>query len=90
MKLLMNGWDLGGDRNAIWLRNIERTVKFDIKIKTKEGIIFAMYTNWYFPTQEVSATGADYRMKVKINKANEFLGHMNEDAIRAAAKELGW
>ena len=45
MKLLMNGWDLGGDRNAIWLRNIERTVKFDIKIKTKEGIIFAMYTN---------------------------------------------
>ena len=44
-KGFLDGWDIGGDRNAIWLRNIERTVKFDIKIKTKEGIIFAMYTN---------------------------------------------
>ena len=39
-KLLMNGWFLGGDGNAIWLRNNEQTINFDINTKTKEGIIF--------------------------------------------------
>ena len=82
----MNGWDLGGDGNEIWLRKNDQTINFDIKIKTKEGVIFAMYINWELPTQEFYATGADYRMKVNTNKAHTFLGHTNEDETRAAAK----
>ena len=38
-KRLMNGWGLGGDVNAIWLRKIEQIIKFNINLKTKEGII---------------------------------------------------
>ena len=68
-KLLMNGWDLGGDGNIIWLRNNKQSIKFDININTKEGIIFAMYINWELATQEVVAAGADCRIKVNINKA---------------------
>ena len=44
-KRLMNGWDFVGYINSIWLRKNEQTIKSDIKIKTKEGIIFAMYVN---------------------------------------------
>ena len=84
----MNGWDLGGDRNEIWLRNNGQTIKFGIKIMTKEGIIFVMYVNQEFPTKEVDATGADFRMKANTNKAHELLDHMNEYATRAAAKSL--
>ena len=89
-KLLMHGWDPGGDGIAIRLRKNEQTIKFDINIKTKEGIIFAIYVNQEFPTQEVAAAGGDFGMKVIINKAHELLGHMNEYKTRASEKALGW
>ena len=86
----MNGWDLGGNRNAIWLKNNEHTINFDMNIKTKVGTIFAIYVNQQFPTQEVSDAGADFGMKVAINKANELLGQTNEYETRASEKSLGW
>ena len=75
-KRLMNWWDLGGYGNSIWIRKNEKN-NFDIKIKAKGGIIFAMYVNREFTTQEVAAAGADFRMKVNINKVRELLGYMN-------------
>ena len=68
----------------------KQTIKFYIKIKTKEGTIFDMYVNREFPTQEVAAACADCRMKVNTNNVHELLGHMNEDSTCAAAKALGW
>ena len=44
-KGFLDGWDIGGDRNAIWLRKNKQTIKFNFKINTKEGIIFAVYAN---------------------------------------------
>ena len=88
MKRLTNEWDIGGYGNEIWLRKNDQKINFEIQIKTKEGVIFAMYINRELPTHEVYSTGADYRMKVNINKAHTFLGHTNEDETRAAAKEL--
>ena len=85
-KRLISGWDIGGDGNKIWLRKNGQTIKFDININTKGVIIFAIYINQEFSTQEISAMGADYRMKVSINKAHELLGQMNEDVTRAAEK----
>eukprot|EP00957_Ditylum_brightwellii_P164082 12493277-Ditylum_brightwellii.AAC.1 len=38
-----SGWQLYGDDNSIWITKGEQRVKFDIKILTKEGIIFAAY-----------------------------------------------
>ena len=40
------------------------------------------------PTQEVSVAGADFKMKVNINKAHGLLGYMNEGATHATTKEL--
>ena len=58
-KRLMNGWDIGEYRKATWLRKDRQTIKFDIKIKIKEVIIFAVYVNRYFPTQEVAVAVSD-------------------------------
>ena len=69
-RLLMNGWNIGGDGNKICLRNNKKTIKFSINTNTKEGIIFDMYVNRELPAQEVSAVGADFRIKVSINKVN--------------------
>ena len=66
----MNGWDLGDYGNEIRLRKNKQTIKFNINIKTKEGIIFAIYVNQEFPTQEVAAAGADFGIKVIMNKAH--------------------
>ena len=58
-KQLMNGWDIVGDGEAIQLRNNRQTIKFDIKIKIKEVIIFTVYVNRDFPTQEVAVAVSD-------------------------------
>jgi hypothetical protein len=40
-----DGWILHGNRDAIWLTKEDKTVVFDIKIKTSEGMVFAMNVN---------------------------------------------
>ena len=87
---LVYGWDLGGEIITIWLRNNEKTIKFDIKINTKEGIICVSYVNQQFLTQEVATLGSDLRIKVNTTKAHELLGNMNEDSTHAAEKASGW
>jgi hypothetical protein len=37
-----DGWILHGDRDAIWLTKEDKTIVFDIKIKTSEGLVFAI------------------------------------------------
>ena len=49
--LLLNRWYIGGYRDATLLRKNEQTINFYIKIKTKEGIIFATYVNREFSTK---------------------------------------
>ena len=70
-KWLTNEWYIGGDGKSIWIRKNKQTIKFDIKINTREIIIFAMYVNLELPTQEVDAACAYCRMKVDIHKAHE-------------------
>ena len=86
----MNRWDLGGDRKSTWLRNNKQTIRFYININNKDGVIFAIYFNLEFPTQEFASASADCRMNVNIYKAHELLCNINEYATRAASKALGW
>ena len=44
MKLLMNGWEMRGDADAIVMRKGRSAeIRFDIVIKTERGAIFATY-----------------------------------------------
>ena len=51
------GWKLGGDKNAIWIEKEGLKILFDIKIETKEGVIFAAYIKR--DMGEVSCVSAD-------------------------------
>jgi hypothetical protein len=42
-KLQTEGWILSGDANAIWLTKGDIEIKFDIKIPTPKGVLYAMY-----------------------------------------------
>jgi hypothetical protein len=42
-KLQNNGWTLGGNADAIWLTKGDVEIKFDIKIPTPKGVLYAMY-----------------------------------------------
>jgi hypothetical protein len=38
-----DGWTLGGNADAIWLTKGDVKIKFDIKIPTPKGVLYAMY-----------------------------------------------
>jgi hypothetical protein len=42
-KLQNEGWTLGGNAGAIWLTKGDVEIKFDIKIPTPKGVLYAMY-----------------------------------------------
>ena len=42
-KMIKEGWELGGNKTAIWLVRNEIIVVFDIVIPTPKGVLFAIY-----------------------------------------------
>jgi hypothetical protein len=100
-KLQNDGWTLGGNADAIWLTKGDIEIKFDIKIPTPKGVLYAMYhqrnTEIAAPTMTTPNTGAatveaiiptPKRMSVK--KAHDMLGHINEKDVRKTATALRW
>jgi hypothetical protein len=88
-KLQNEDWMLRGNSDAIWLTKGDVKIKFDIKIQTPKGVLYAMYhqqdTEIAAPTvtatnQETTTVAAvtptPKRMSVK--KAHDMLGHINE------------
>jgi hypothetical protein len=101
-KLQNEGWNLSGDSNAIWLTKGDVEIRFDIKILTPKGVLYAMYHQRHTeiaaptvvaPNQETPTVMAvaptPKRMSVK--KAHDMLGHTtNEKAVGKTALALGW
>jgi hypothetical protein len=56
-KLQNDGWTLGGNADTIWLTKGDIKIKFDIKIPTPKGVIYAM-TEIAAPTTITPETGA--------------------------------
>jgi hypothetical protein len=88
-KLQLNGWIPGGDTESLWFTrpNTNLVVKFDIKIETGRGCVFAAcFRRSSAQQEELSMTN----IRMDILQAHRRLGHMNEDTTRKTAKELGW
>jgi hypothetical protein len=89
-KLQNDGWILGGNAAAIWLTKGDIEIKFDIKIPTPKGALYAMYherkTEIAAPTTVTPGTGAGTANATNIQtpkimsvrKAHDMLGHINE------------
>jgi len=87
-KRIEQGWTLKGNQDSIVLEKNGTEIKFDIKIRTKEGVIYAMYLKR--DHVELAGVGTDAVKKVNINSAHALCGHTSEEATRATAKALGW
>jgi hypothetical protein len=86
-KMIKEGWELGGNKTAIWLVRNEMKVVFDIVIPTPKGVLFAIYLK---RKDEVGGAVQDTLVKMSLVQAHDKLGHMSEDATRKTAKQLGW
>ena len=83
-KMQMNGWKLEGDKNTIWLKKGKERIIFDIKIKTKKGVIFCLYFKRKSCVDEITA------VTYSAIRAHEILGHHGKIRTKIIADKLGW
>ena len=88
-QMLKKGWKLTGNADELALTNGTQIIKFDIKIHTPRGILFAMH---FARNEEMGAIAKDAKSttKISIQKAHEQLGHISYDAVRKTAKHMNW
>jgi hypothetical protein len=86
-KLQNDGWTLGGNADAIWLTKGDIEIKFDIKIPTPKGILYAMYhqrnTEIAAPTTATPGTATitaavPTPKRVSVKKAHDMLKRLCE------------
>jgi len=89
-KLLMDGWKMTGDNNAIVMRKGDCEIRFDIVIKTETGAIYAAYIKRRNAPELQGGMVVKEGSRMSVEKAHDLLVHSHEDATRATAKHLGW
>ena len=96
-KRMMNGWELGGNKDALWLRKENQEIKFDIKIPTKEGCIFAVWiergSQKGSELELANLTGTrieSVHKSISYGLMHQKLGHMGKDATIQIAEYLGY
>ena len=86
-KCLNEGWTMSGNTECIKLTKGDTTIRFDIKVHSPKGVLYAAY---FKRDMEVGNQATDQKISMSIQQAHHRLGHINEDATRATAKHLGW
>jgi hypothetical protein len=101
-ELQNDGCALGGNADAIWLTQGDVKIRFDIKIPTPKGNLYAMYhqrkTEVAAPTTNtvtagkaaINAAVIPVPKRMSVKKALDMLGHINEKAVQKTANALGW
>ena len=91
-KLLTLGYKMSGDKNGLRYTKGGHKLKFNMKVKSPKGMLLcARLTH---TADEVGGVANTTQYKptktVSIVKAHDKLGHMDEEATRKTAKQLGW
>ena len=86
-KMMAKGWKVEGTEDMFIASKDGQVIKFDIKVHTATGTIYACR---YVRNTDISAASTAHGTTMNIQKAHELLGHSNEDATREMAKQLGW
>jgi hypothetical protein len=85
-RMQKQGWLFNGNEEAIWLTKGKKEVKFDMKVPTNKGLLFAMY---FRREAEIVAAATDKPQQMSIKEAHNKLAHSSEDSTRKTAAELG-
>ena len=91
-KRLEQGWELGGDKNSIWISKGSNKLVFDHKISTKNGCVFGFYMEREVP-EPAAVTVHDNERPVRTltaQQAHDTFVHTNMDSVRATCKHLNW
>ena len=94
-KRLKKGWSLQGNADALTLSSPDgaRKLRFDIKITTPNGVLFAIYmkrTHAEHANIVTNMNRNEKKTKMSVLQAHEKLGHINERATVQIADSLGW
>ena len=87
-KLLMKGFTVKGNHNEIIYVKDNHQIKFDIKIETERGVLFAIKIKRN--NGQMSKNLTNLKPTISIEEAHRKLGHLNENTTRSVSKELGW
>ncbi|KAL7560674.1 hypothetical protein ACA910_001356 [Epithemia clementina (nom. ined.)] len=83
-KLQLQGWKLGGNKESIWLEQGRKRINFDIKIKTPEGCVFAMYV----ARGNGEMGNVAKEQTLTIQQAHNKFGHVGGEKTKKIAKAL--
>ena len=94
-KLLKKGWSLHGNADALTLSSPDGTCKlrFDIKITTPNGVLFAIYmkrTHTEHANVVTNTNKNEKKTKMSILQGHKKLGHINARVTVHIADSLGW
>ena len=78
------GWKLTGDDNGYVFEKENIQIAFDIKVKTKSGVLWCKYMS----RSSVDVAAVVASKSISINKVHEMFGHINETSCRSIAKHL--
>jgi hypothetical protein len=85
---LKKGWILEGDKDKVVIKKGKLEIKFDIKIKTTKGVLFA--TKIERNREFCGAVDSQTIVKVTEHQAHQMLGHMSMVRTRQIASMLQW
>jgi hypothetical protein len=90
-RLLLMGYSVTGnkERGYEYTKRKSPTLKFNIKIKTAKGILYAIRIKRKLMNEETQMLGPKVKT-ITINEAHKQLGHMDEAITRKVAAQLGW
>ena len=90
--LLKNGYQLIGNKQAMVFTKGSFKLVCDIKIHTDKGLIYAVYLKRkeINVDEEAGAVGVRSIKSYTITEVHRMLGHCDEEASRAVAKQIGW
>ena len=85
---LKKGWILEGDKDRVMIKKGKLEIKFDIKIKTAKGVLFA--TKIERNKEFCGAVDGQAEVKITEIQAHQKLGHMSMARTRQIASMLQW
>ena len=81
-------WEMEGNKNEITLKKGKCELKFDLKISTSKGVLYATKIA---RRSEICGTIGDLATaKMTANQAHQILGHMSNEQTKQVAMQLGW
>ena len=86
-KAIKEGWKLSGNQKGLVMMKESAKLVFDIKIMTKNGVIFCAYLQ---RDHEISVILTSTGVTMSIEKAHIMTRHHHEERQHKIALELGW